>query len=95
MHPICTQHLVRGFMASHEIVEAKKKKKKAKSKDKNTYFLSYVHFKRIKRLDFKKTVGVPAVAQWLTDLTRNHEVSGSIPGLAQWVKDLALPGAVV
>ena len=37
------------------------------------------------------SIGVPVVAQWLTDPTRNHEVVDSVPGLAQWVKDLALP----
>ena len=34
--------------------------------------------------------GVPVMVQWLTNLTRNHEVVGLIPALAQWVKDLAL-----
>ena len=36
-------------------------------------------------------IGVPVMAQWLTNPTRNHEVAGSIPALAQWVNDPALP----
>ena len=48
------------------------------------YIYGSLHFK-------KALLGVPVVVQWLTNLTRNHEVSGSVPALAQWVKDLALP----
>ena len=39
----------------------------------------------------EKKAGVPIMAQWLTNLTRNHEVAGLIPGLVQRVKDLVLP----
>ena len=43
----------------------------------------------------ERTPGVPVVAQWLTNPTRNHEAAGSVPALAQWVNDPALPCAVV
>ena len=39
--------------------------------------------KREKRLK-RNEEGVPVVAQWLTNPTRNHEVAGSVPALAQW-----------
>ena len=35
-------------------------------------------------------LGVPVVAQWLTNPTRNHEVAGLIPALVQWVNNPAL-----
>ena len=38
----------------------------------------------------KLILGVPVVAQWLTNPTRNHEVADSVPALAQWVDDPAL-----
>ena len=42
-------------------------------------------------LKFKNWIlGVPIMAQWLKNPSRNHELVGLIPGLTQWVKDRAL-----
>ena len=49
--------------------------------------IQLVHF--LQKLDSIQRTGggVPIVAWWLMNLTRNHKVVGSIPGLVQWVKD--------
>ena len=39
-------------------------------------------------------LGVPVVAQEVTNPTSIHEDVGSIPGISQWGKDLALPCGV-
>ena len=40
-------------------------------------------------------IGVPVVEQWLTNLTGNHEVAGSIPGFAHGLRIWPLLWAVV
>ena len=38
------------------------------------------------KIDFKMKNGIPVVAQWLTNLTRNHEIVGLVPGLASGLR---------
>ena len=54
------------------------------------YFAPYTTTKSDWTKEFNER-GVPIVAQWLMNPTRNQEVVGSIPALAQWVNDPALP----
>ena len=56
-----------------------------------TLYLLVLHFNKATYWAGKKRGGVPTVAQWLRNLTRNDEVVGSIPGLDHWVKDPVLP----
>ena len=56
---------------------------------------NYIVKPRVCGLTFRVLLRVPVMAKWLTNLTRNHVVVGSIPGLTHWVKDPALPWAVV
>ena len=54
-------------------------------------FAAGAALEKAKTKNQKKKKGVPVVAQWLMNPTRNHEVAGSVPALAQWVNDPALP----
>ena len=53
------------------------------------YFAPYTTTKSDWTKEFNER-GVPIVAQWLMNPTRNQEVAGSVPGLAQRFKALAL-----
>ena len=36
-------------------------------------------------------LGIPTVAQQVTNLTSIHKDPGSVPGLTRWIKNLGLP----
>ena len=66
-------------------------------KQKHYFLLTYNKFLKIhSKITFKNILsklfhsGVPVVAQWLMNPTRNDEVASSIPALAQCVNDPAL-----
>ena len=47
-----------------------------------TFVITYVSRRTKKKKKKSQFLGVPVVAQWLTNPTRNHGVAGSVPGLA-------------
>ena len=52
-------------------------------------FLEKYNISKVNQDEIEK-MGVPVVAQWLMNPTKNHEGAGSVPALAQRVRDLAL-----
>ena len=58
------------------------KQAKCPSIDECTKKMCYIYIMEYYSAIKKNKIGVPVMAQWLTNPTRNHEVVGLIPGLA-------------
>ena len=77
--------------AAGEAVEKRGRGRKKENKLVETEMYNCpIHLEKKNVYELQVVTGIPVMAQWLTNPTMNHEVSGSIPGLAQWVNDPAL-----